>query len=69
MRNRSGPYDLLLNMTERYYGYGDEDYGKAREGDERYWYDQDHHAQSAQASAGPAVDDAQSEEEEELDLD
>lgn len=32
-------YDRMLDLAEGYYGAGDEDYGRAREEDERYWFE------------------------------
>lgn len=47
---RPGSYDRLLDVTERYYGYGDEEYGLAREEDELYWYEQDQRQRSERPS-------------------
>ena len=48
---RPSSYERLLDVTERYYGYGEEEYGLAREEDELYWYEQEQRQRGAEASS------------------
>jgi hypothetical protein len=51
-------YDHMLDLTEGYYGSGDEDSGRARTEDERYWYERNSRGGQGKAPKGYTRSDA-----------